>query len=102
HLWFLNKLKDLPLIPFNYEEIARKNRKLIYIAGISNFFYNLTIISDVMPSKLLENFPGFFDKDVYPSYRLLLSGLRLKINRDKYLTYWKKTIDTVMNRYDIN
>lgn len=102
HLWFLNKLKDLPLIEFNYDAIARKNRKLIYIAGIPHFFYNLTIISDVLPSKLMEDFPGFLDKDVYPSYRLLLSGLRLKVNRDKYLNHWKKTLDTVRNKYDLN
>ena len=102
HLWFLNKLNDLQLIPFNYEAIARKNRKLIYIAGISHFFYNSTIISDVLPSKLMGNFPGFLDKDVYPFYRLLLTGLRLKVNRDKYLNHWKKTLDTVMNRYDNN
>lgn len=102
HLWFLNKLKELPLIEFNYEALARKNRKLMYIVGMPHFLYNFMIISDVLPFKLTKDFTGFLDKAVYPSYRFLLSGLRLKINRDKYSNHWKKTLDTVRNKYDFN
>ena len=101
HLWFLDKLKDLPLYQVNYVELSRKNRQALPFIGMSHILYNLITTADVLPLKIIQDCPGVGDK-WYPLYRSLFFNRKLMKDKNKYLNHWQKCLDVIREKYGIN
>ena len=97
----MDKLKDLSLYQVNYIELAAKNRQVVSFVSFTSLIYNLIKIYDALPLKLsLLDRPSLGDK-WYPLYRTLPFNLKLIKNKNKYLNHFKKSLDTIRERYGV-
>ncbi len=101
NLWFLGKLKDLPLYQIDYVALSAKNQKVVSLTAMCHTLHNLIKAVDVLPLKLVLDCAGVVDK-LHPIYKSLFFYLKVLKNKNKYLNHFQQTLDTVRERYDIN
>lgn len=80
HLWYLDKLFNLPIYDLNIAKLVRQNKQAYLLIAITHAIYNQLILMNNVPLKVIRNAGGNFD-DWYPFYRQLFSFLRLMLHK---------------------
>lgn len=92
HLFYLNKLADLPLYQINYRDLDRQDSTVWPIAAMTQFLHNTLLITQTVPMKVMQDCGLDFNL-WYPLPRRLPVLLRLLANRQRYLHHCRTALD---------
>lgn len=94
HLFYLNKLANLPLYQINYRDLDQQDSTVWPIAAMTQFLYNTLLIMQVVPTKIMQECGLDFNL-WYPLPRRIPVMLRLLVNRQRYLDHCRAALDRV-------
>lgn len=100
HLFYLGKLRDLPLYEMDLYELHRASRDMLPYAGAAHALHNAAQTFDVLPSKVIDEFGVNIDL-WYPVPRRLLSFVRFQRYRKRHPDHFRQTLDRVRTRFGI-
>ncbi len=100
HLFFLGKLRTLPLYELNQQELIAKNKTAWSSACATQALYNTMLVVDAVPSRVMREFGLNFDL-WFPVHRRLIDLVKLKWNGRRYAEHCKKSLDRVRERYGV-
>ena len=100
HLLFLGKIKDVPLYELDMREL-RRSRVLAFPCTLFALAqYNLSLISDNVPTKVFPECGVDFDR-WYPLPRRMLGTARFMLTHRRDREHLRRTLDTVRERFDV-
>lgn len=100
HLFYLGKLDALPLYEMNYNALARKNKALLPFAAIAQALYNILMIIDAVPFKVMNDCGLDFNR-WYPLHRRVIAGLKLAHNKCENAATLKAALDRFRSKHAI-
>ena len=100
HLFYLGKLDALPLYEMNYNALTRKNKALLPFAAIAQTLYNILMIIDAVPFKVMNDCGLDFNR-WYPLHRRFMAGLKLAHNKRENAATLKAALDRFRSKHDI-
>ncbi len=101
HLLLLGKLDTLPLYELDQVELTARNKLALPYAIAALSLYNLLLISDEVPMKVMRECGLDFDF-WYPLPRLLATKLHLMRHKAGYMVQCRRSLDRIRARYDIH
>lgn len=100
HLFFLGKAQNLPLYEVDYQDLLKKNKNAMPIIAMTHLLYNVLIIVDAVPSKVMIDCGLDFDR-WFPTYRRMIAAVKLRRDRDQYVATFKQALDRSREVYGI-
>ena len=100
HLLFLGKISDLPLYELDMQDLRRKSNAAFPYAAFTLAQYNLSLISDSVPTKVLLDCGLDFER-WYPLPRRMVSTARFMRTHRREREHQRRTLDTVRERFDV-
>jgi hypothetical protein len=96
----LGQLGELPLYELDADELARQSREAWACAAVTTQLYNLSLIADNAPRKVLSQ--SRLNLDLwYPLHRYILAGLRFARASRREREGWRLSLDRVRERFDV-
>lgn len=92
HLFFRDKLRDLPLYEFDGEEIISKNPRLYHMSLMCLTFMNQLIMMRALPLSIFNRCGLDIDR-LYPLHRRAIALIDLKLNGENYVRHCMKALD---------
>jgi cation diffusion facilitator CzcD-associated flavoprotein CzcO len=100
HLMMLGRLADLPLYELDGDGLAQQSREAWACAGVTMQLYNLGVIADNAPRKVLSQ--NGLNLDLwYPRHRYILAGLKFARAYPREREHWRQSLDRVRERFDV-
>lgn len=100
HLFFLGELARLPLYEMDYQALLRKDKVAFPFAAMTQVLYNIIVIMEAVPARVMTECGLDFDR-WYPLHRRLLGVMRLKRHAAAYRARFRATLDTIASTYGI-
>ncbi|MGX9792357.1 FAD-dependent oxidoreductase [Mycobacterium sp. MMS18-G62] len=100
HLLFLGELLDLPLYEVDAQDLRAKSNAVFPYALLSLAVYNVSLVSDVVPTKVFLECGVDFDR-WYPFPRQLMRGVRFLVSHRREREHQRHALDTVRERFDV-
>ncbi|WP_172296411.1 FAD-dependent oxidoreductase [Pseudoruegeria sp. HB172150] len=94
HLFYRDKLRDLPLYEFDGETLHTRNRRIYHTALLTLTYMNQIVMMGALPLKVFTDCGLDIDRH-YPIHRRLLALADLKLNGNRYVEHCRKALDTV-------
>lgn len=100
HLMFLGKIRDVPLYELDMPDLRRRSVTALPFTMFSLAQYNLGLIFDHVPTKVLRDCG--LDLDLwYPLPRRLLWTARFVLHHRRERPHLQRTLDTISERFDV-
>jgi hypothetical protein len=100
HLMMLGQLGELPLYELDADELAKQSREAWACAAVTTQLYNLSLIADSAPRKVLSQ--NRLNLDLwYPLPRYIFAGLRFARASRREREHWRLSLDRVQERFDV-
>jgi hypothetical protein len=100
HLMFLDKIIQIPLYELDGQDLRAKCRAAGPYTLVTLVQYNLSLISDRVPGKVFADCGLDFDR-WFPLPRRILSMARFALTHHREREHWRRTLDTVRERFDV-
>jgi hypothetical protein len=100
HLMMLGQLGELPMYELDGYELARQSREAWACATVTMSLYNLSLIADNAPQKVLSQNGLNLDR-WYPAHRYLFGGLQFIRAYRREREHWRQSLDRVQERFDV-
>lgn len=100
HLFFLGELGRLPLYEMDYQALLRKDKVAFPFAATTQVLYNIIVIMNAVPGRVMTECGLDFDR-WFPLPRRLLTVIRLKRRAAAYRAHFRATLDTIAKTYGI-
>jgi Pyridine nucleotide-disulphide oxidoreductase len=100
HLLFLGKLRELPLYELDGHDMRRKSAQALPYTLITMAQYNLSLITDSVPTKVILECGLDFDR-WYPLPRRLPAIARYMLTHRRNRERQRRALDTVRERFDV-
>ena len=100
HLFYLGELGRLPLYELNYQALLRKDKVAFPFVAMTQVLYNVLQIIDAVPANVMSECGLDFDR-WFPLPRRLLGAVKLKRGAENYRNHFRKSLDTVAERYGV-
>ncbi len=100
HLFFLGELGRLPLYEMDYQTLLRKDKVAFPFAAMTQVLYNIIVIMDAVPARVMTECGLDFDR-WFPLHRRLFGVFRLKRGGAAYRARFRATLDTIAKTYGI-
>jgi hypothetical protein len=100
HLMFLDKIRDVPLYELDLQELRRKSNAVLPYTMFSLAQYNLSLISDSVPTRVFLDCGLDFDR-WYPLPRRVVGTARFMLTHRREREHVRHTLDTVRERFDV-
>jgi Pyridine nucleotide-disulphide oxidoreductase len=100
HLMFLDKIRDVPLYELDMQDLRKKSNAVFPCTLLSLVQYNLSLISESVPSKVLLDCGLDFDR-WYPLPRRTIGMARFMLSHRREREHHRHSLDTVRERFDI-
>ncbi len=100
HLMMLDLLGELPLYELDGTELAKQSREAWACATVTAQLYNLSLIADDAPQRVLRQ-NGLNLDFWYPPHRYVLSALRFARAYPRDRDRWRQALDRVQERFDV-
>jgi hypothetical protein len=100
HLMMLGLLGELPLIELDGDSLARKSRAAWACAAVTASLYNLGVIAENVPRKVLSG-NGLNPDLWYPPHRYILGALQFTRAYRREREHWRLALDRVQSRFDV-
>lgn len=100
HLFYLDLLDKLPLYELDFQDLIHKSKKSMALTSMTLTLYNMGLIVEVVPQKVMLQCGLDFDR-WYPMYRRLLAVSKLRRDRLTKRAHFKATLDRIRERYDV-
>jgi hypothetical protein len=101
HLFYLNKIRELPLYEINYQALLRKDKVAFPFIAMTQVLYNIIHIMNAVPAKVMSDCGLDFER-WFPIHRRIFGVLKLKLRGHKYVKHYRNTLDTIARKYDVN
>jgi hypothetical protein len=100
HLMMLDQLGELPLYELDGDELASNSRPAWACAAVTTHLYNLSLIADNAPRKVLTQ--NGLNLDLwYPPHRYFLGALQFVRASRREREHWRLALDRVRERFDV-
>jgi hypothetical protein len=100
HLMMLGQLGQLPLYELDGDSLARKSRAAWACAAVTMNLYNLGVIADNVPRKVLSQ--NGLNLDLwYPPHRYIFGALQFSRAYRREREHWQLALDRVRERFDV-
>lgn len=100
HLMLLGRLNTVPLYELDLMELAEKNKTALIYAMFTLAQYNLSLMSDALPSKVFREFGLDFNR-WYPMPRRVSGVARFMATHHRDREHLRHTLDTVRDRFGV-
>lgn len=100
-LFFLDILPKIPLYELDHETLCQKNKTAYLFITLNQLLYNMMLIADHAPLKVMYDCDLNFDK-WYPLYRQLKAVFYMKYYQSYHMQHFKTVLDYVQKKYDIH
>jgi hypothetical protein len=100
HLLFLGEIGDLPLYELDMQDLRTKSQMAFPCTLMSLAQYNLSLISDSVPTKVFLHCGLDVDR-WYPLPRRMLGTARFMLTHRREREHQRRTLDTVRERFDV-
>jgi hypothetical protein len=100
HLLFLDKITDIPLYELDAEDTRTKAREAFPYTLFSLVQYNLSLISDTVPTSVFLDCGLDFDR-WYPWPRRMPALVKSLLTHRRHRPHVRRTLDTVRERFDV-
>lgn len=100
HLYYLGKLGDVPLYELDHQALIKLDKTIFPLACVAQIIHNIIVIIDAVPMSVMAECGLDFDR-WFPSYRRIYGALKLKRNRERYLTHLRKALDRIHERFEV-
>ncbi len=100
HLFYLDLLDKLPLYEMDFQDLIHKSKKSMALTSMTLTLYNMGLIVDAVPRKVMLQCGLDFDR-WYPMYRRLIAVSKLRRDRLTKRAHFRATLDRIRERYDI-
>jgi len=100
HLLYLDKLATLPLYALDHQAMTHRNKEGLPFACMVHLLYNLFLIVDAVPPKVMQQCGLDFDR-WFPLPRRLLGFLKLRGQRARLLAHCRAALDRYRARFDL-
>ncbi len=100
HLSMLGKLRELPLYEFDGYDMRKKSARAFPYALLTMAQYNLSLMADSVPTKVLLDCGLDFDR-WFPPHRRLAATARFMMTHRRDRERQRKTLDAVRERFDV-
>jgi hypothetical protein len=92
HLFYSNKIDKIPLAKINLEKLRESNKEDFFIIVSAQLLYNLLIILENTPLKVITNCALNFD-NWFPKIRIVAFLVKLKLNKRKYIRHLETSLN---------
>ena len=100
HLFFLGELGRLPIYEMDYQALLRKDKVAFPFAAMTQVLYNIIVIMEAVPGRVMTECGLDFDR-WYPLHRRLFGLMKLKRHAPAYRAQFRATLDTIARTYGI-
>lgn len=100
HLMFAGLIHDIELYELDIEELHQKAKPVVIYASMSLALYNLSVISDALPNRVLMGCGLDFDR-WYPLPRRMLGVAQFLRTHHRDREHLRTTLDTIGERFDV-
>jgi hypothetical protein len=100
HLLFMGKLRELPLYEFDGHDMRMKSAQAFPYALLTVAQYNLSLITDSVPTKVLLECGLDFDR-WFPLPRRLAAMARYTLTHRRDRERQRQALDAVRERFDV-
>jgi hypothetical protein len=100
HLMMLGQLAELPLYELDGDELARQSREAWACAAVTTQLYNLSVIAENAPRKVLSQNGLNLDR-WYPPHRQILGAVQFTRAYRREREHWRLALDRVRERFDV-
>ncbi|MGW0045163.1 FAD-dependent oxidoreductase [Rhodococcus sp. NPDC003348] len=101
HLLFSGRIREIPLYELDVGGLLRNGGKPVFSYTVMTLaMYNLGLIADALPSRVLRDCGLNFDR-WYPMHRQLQGAARFAVTSHRDREHHRRTLDTVGERFDI-
>ena len=100
HLMFRGDLGGAGLYALDMEDLYLKAKPVVIYASMSLSMHNLSIMSDVLPARVLMSCGLDYDR-WYPLPRRMIGATRFLAVHRREREHHRRTLDTVAQRYDV-
>ncbi|MEL7147396.1 MAG: hypothetical protein AAFO69_13565, partial [Bacteroidota bacterium] len=100
HLWYRNQFQRVPIIYFNHQDLARKDRETYLYAFGAQAIHNQLRFFEALPLSVMYNCGLNYDK-WFPLSRQLPMLIGMLSNKKKYLKATTTVLDQINKKYDI-
>ena len=100
HVWFRDRFDKVPVLYFNHEDLAKKDKESFLYAFAAQVIHNQLRFFEALPFGILYNCGLNFDK-WFPLHRQLPVLADMLLNKKKYLEKTKAVIDQICEKYGV-
>jgi hypothetical protein len=100
HLLMLDKIRDIPLYELDVMDLRNKSNSAFPYTLFSLAQYNLSLISDSVPTKVLSEC-GLDINRWYPMARRIVPTVQFMLVHRRERGHLRRTLDTVHERFDV-
>jgi hypothetical protein len=100
HLLFLGKIKEVPLYELDMRDLRKKSSLAFPCTLFTLAQYNLSLIYDVVPTKVFLDCGIDFDR-WYPLPRRMAATVRFMLTHRRERDHLRRILDTVRERFDV-
>jgi len=100
HLLFTGQLRQLGLYELDIEDLYSKAKPVVTYASMSLSLHNLSVISEVLPKKVLMDCGLDFDR-WYPLPRRMIGVTQFLRTQRREREHHSRTLDTLGERFDV-
>lgn len=100
HLMMLGRLGDLPLYELDGDPLARQSREAWACAAVTMSLYNLSLIAENVPRKVLTQNGLNLDR-WYPLHRIVAGAVQFSRASKRDREHWRLSLDRVQERFGV-